>query len=99
MLLPVCYQTSDTAPDPSDSEVSIVVLFYEYFLTLGDEAKYFWNGKFTGASAIFFFNRYIPLTLNMVGLTDYASMSDKVCRFNISDLISYMMLILLVRCL
>lgn len=51
---------------------------YEYFITLGEEAKYFWKRKVTGASAIFFLNRYILLIFYALGFTGYASLSDQV---------------------
>ena len=56
----------------------IVVFMYEYFITLGEEAKYFWKRKVTGASAIFFLNRYILLIFYALVFTGYASFSDQV---------------------
>ncbi|KAM5541383.1 hypothetical protein V8D89_004937 [Ganoderma adspersum] len=61
------------------SIASSVVLIYEYFLTIDEEVKYFWKRKFTGASAVFFLNRYIPLTSNLLAFTGFAPMSNKTC--------------------
>jgi len=38
------------------------VLFYDYFLTLGDEVKYAWSGKRSWAFWIFLLNRYFPMS-------------------------------------
>lgn len=62
-----------------------VLLIYEYLITIGEEAKYFWKRKSTGASAIFFLNRYVPLTFNVLGFASYAFMSDQVRRFENSS--------------
>ncbi len=57
-----------------------VLFIYEYFITIGEEVKYFWARKWTGASALFFLNRYVPFTLYVMEFASYASMSDQVCR-------------------
>ncbi|RPD69111.1 hypothetical protein L226DRAFT_575891 [Lentinus tigrinus ALCF2SS1-7] len=36
-------------------------LVYEYLITFGQEVKLFWRGKWTGASILFFLNRYLAL--------------------------------------
>lgn len=56
-----------------------MVFIYEYFITIGEEAKYFWGRKLNGAGAIFFMNRYLPLTVYMLEFVSYASISDLVC--------------------
>ncbi|KAM5536328.1 hypothetical protein V8D89_010020 [Ganoderma adspersum] len=55
-----------------------IVFIYEYFLTISEEAKYFWTRKFTGAGAVFFLNRYVPLTLYALEFASYASMLDQI---------------------
>lgn len=65
-----------------------VVFIYEYLITIGEEAKYFWKQKSTGASALFFLNRYVPLTLYVLGFVGYASMSDQVRHFNTMNPVS-----------
>ncbi|KAI1783013.1 hypothetical protein LXA43DRAFT_1103123 [Ganoderma leucocontextum] len=52
------------------ANVAAVVFIYEYFITIGEEAKYFWNRKLTGASALFFLNRYVPLTFDLASYND-----------------------------
>ena len=34
---------------------------YEYLITLGDEVELFWGKRFTGASLLFFLNRYLNI--------------------------------------
>ncbi|KAM5541391.1 hypothetical protein V8D89_004945 [Ganoderma adspersum] len=63
---------------------SSVVFMYEYFITVGEEAKYFWKHKVTGASAIFFLNRYIPLTFYALDFTGFASMSDQSDHYSVA---------------
>ncbi|KAI0929484.1 hypothetical protein AcW1_009977 [Taiwanofungus camphoratus] len=46
--------------------VSALVL-YEYLITIGQEAKFFWGSKVTGGVIIFYLNRCIMLALGIVG--------------------------------
>ncbi|KAI0628911.1 hypothetical protein C8Q77DRAFT_1067287 [Trametes polyzona] len=57
---------------------ALTLLFYEYVITLDREVNLFWTRKFTGATALFLANRYIPLLLQIVDMCGYATMSDKV---------------------
>ncbi|KAI0773644.1 hypothetical protein C8Q74DRAFT_771531 [Fomes fomentarius] len=41
----------------------MALILYDYMLTLPVEVAVFWNRKFTGVSALFFFNRYFSLLL------------------------------------
>ncbi|KAI1783674.1 hypothetical protein LXA43DRAFT_1067435 [Ganoderma leucocontextum] len=61
------------------AHAAAVVFIYEYFITVSEEAKYFWNRKMTGASTLFFLNRYVPLTWYALQLASYASMSNQLC--------------------
>ncbi|KAI0765603.1 hypothetical protein BD413DRAFT_573984 [Trametes elegans] len=55
-------------------------LLYDYLLTLEQEVKLFWNRKFTGASALFFFTRYATLiAYNILGCISFAHLFDPVC--------------------
>ena len=74
-----------------------MVFIYEYLITISEEAKYFWKRKLTGASAVFLLNRYVPLTLHVLELASFASLSDQVCYFKANNHISCMTLIPLVR--
>ena len=42
---------------------------YEYLLTFGAEVEYFWHGRFTKATLLFFANRYTHLTAVFVDIT------------------------------
>ena len=43
----------------------LVLIFFEYLITLDQEVKLFWRNKLTGAVALFFANRYITITYTM----------------------------------
>ncbi|KAI0695098.1 hypothetical protein C8T65DRAFT_758477, partial [Cerioporus squamosus] len=53
-------------------------LVYEYFITFGQEVKLFWRGKWTGASALFFLNRYLALISYILIMCEFVPMSDKM---------------------
>ena len=44
------------------------MLAYEYFITLGDEVKYFWKRRSLGPSVLFYMNRYLNLVLSIYQL-------------------------------
>ncbi|KAI0701113.1 hypothetical protein C8T65DRAFT_579800, partial [Cerioporus squamosus] len=54
------------------------LLTYEYANTFGREVDFFWKRRPTGASVLFFFNRYLPLVVNAVSFIGLASLSAKV---------------------
>ncbi|KAI0629251.1 hypothetical protein C8Q77DRAFT_1220429 [Trametes polyzona] len=54
-------------------------LGFEYFLTLDREVELFWKRKFTGASALFLSNRYLPLLTIILEMCQSTPMSDRVC--------------------
>ncbi|KAI0740442.1 hypothetical protein C8Q76DRAFT_567637, partial [Earliella scabrosa] len=37
------------------------LLLSEYLVTFPDEVEFFWSKKWTGATALFFMNRYVSL--------------------------------------
>ncbi|TBU45408.1 hypothetical protein BD309DRAFT_860224 [Dichomitus squalens] len=48
-----------------------VLYLWEWVITTGEEATHFWNGKLTGASVLFFLNRYLSmgyLLMNFLGI-------------------------------
>ncbi|PIL30379.1 hypothetical protein GSI_07564 [Ganoderma sinense ZZ0214-1] len=45
---------------------AICVVLYEYVITLGIEVDLFWGKEITGASIVFFLNRYLALAYNLV---------------------------------
>ncbi|TFK89490.1 hypothetical protein K466DRAFT_486714, partial [Polyporus arcularius HHB13444] len=53
------------------------LLIYEYVITLRREVDFFWKRKLTGASVLFFLNRYLPLVVNAVSFVGLAPLSDK----------------------
>ena len=54
---------------------------YDYFITLDEEVKLFWNRKLSVASALFLINRYLVLILRLCNLIGFAPMPDHVRRF------------------
>ena len=55
-----------------------VVFIYEYLITIGSETQYFWGRKKTGATVLFFLNRYASLVWYVLQFASYANMSDSV---------------------
>ena len=39
----------------------VVIVFFDYVITFGQEVDLFWRGKLTGATALFLANRYLSL--------------------------------------
>lgn len=56
----------------------IALLAYEYLLTLTREIALFWKRGLTGASVLFFLNRYIILALHIFNFAIAGPLSDKV---------------------
>ncbi|KAI0738681.1 hypothetical protein C8Q80DRAFT_1275643 [Daedaleopsis nitida] len=50
---------------------------YEYTITMDQEIGLFWKRKLSGATALFFTNRYLVLLITIYGLVEYIPMSDK----------------------
>ncbi|TFK85359.1 hypothetical protein K466DRAFT_622302, partial [Polyporus arcularius HHB13444] len=49
-------------------------LVYEYIITFGQEVNLFWRGKWTGASALFFLNRYLALISYILIMCEFVPM-------------------------
>ena len=54
------------------------MLIYDYVVTVTYEVRLFWRRKATGASLLFFANRYLTLFLYIFEITTNVSMSDAV---------------------
>ena len=46
----------------------VVLMMYEYLVTFSTEVQLFWAGEVTGASVLFFVNRYIMLVYALLAL-------------------------------
>ena len=57
-----------------------VFLIYDYVITFGREVDLFWTTKLTGASVLFFTNRYVTLLFNALGLVALGHFSDTKVR-------------------
>ncbi|KAI0641919.1 hypothetical protein C8Q79DRAFT_986348, partial [Trametes meyenii] len=55
------------------------LLAYEYLITFDREVHLFWRSSFTGASVLFFLNRYLPLITIILELCQMLRMSDENC--------------------
>ena len=55
-----------------------MLLLSEYLETFPEEVELFWSKKWTGANALFFMNRYVPILAYVVTLLEFISMSDEV---------------------
>ncbi|KAI0640699.1 hypothetical protein C8Q79DRAFT_921141, partial [Trametes meyenii] len=53
------------------------LLAYEFLITFGREVELFWKRGVTGASMLFFVNRYLPLVFHIYQMTTSRTMSDK----------------------
>ena len=55
---------------------------FDYLLTLQYEAKYFWNKRFSAASALFYLSRYLLLgdSLNTIASYYVFHLHGQVCR-------------------
>jgi len=49
------------------------LLFYEYFITLDDEVKYFWRGSWSASRILFFLNRYLTPALNILTILCFST--------------------------
>ncbi|KAH7100817.1 hypothetical protein BKA62DRAFT_234667 [Auriculariales sp. MPI-PUGE-AT-0066] len=67
------------------------VLLYDYLLTFPDEVAYFWQGRKTWPSLLFFLNRYLPILatlFNMIGQL-VEPPSDMVCQLWLKGLLTW----------
>ena len=56
-----------------------VFMFYDYLLTFGREVDLFWLGPRSGATYLYFANRYLTLTVRLLNYFSLIpGMSDKV---------------------
>ncbi|KAI8976302.1 hypothetical protein BD414DRAFT_496486 [Trametes punicea] len=52
------------------------LIFYEYLITFDSEVRLVWRRKLTGASIVFFFNRYLMILQNVITIVSYPAVSD-----------------------
>jgi len=55
---------------------------YEYIITLDEEMKYFWSGRWTISRVLFLMNRYLPLFIMTLSITLFSVQdpSPELCR-------------------
>ncbi|KAI0351290.1 hypothetical protein OH77DRAFT_1429808 [Trametes cingulata] len=64
------------------STMAVVVLAYDYVITLDQEINLFWRRKLSGATALFLSIRYLALLAYVfLGLVTYTSLSDELTCF------------------
>ena len=49
----------------------VVLVIYEYLVTFSTEVQLFWAGEVTGASVLFFVNRYMLLVYTLFALFQF----------------------------
>ncbi|KAI0325606.1 hypothetical protein GY45DRAFT_1260568 [Cubamyces sp. BRFM 1775] len=54
------------------------LIFHEYFITFDSEVRLIWRRRITGASVLFFLNRYIMIFDNVITLASYPARTDLV---------------------
>lgn len=58
------------------SLIRIVLILYDYFITLGAEVELFWKKKNSRASVLFFLNRYLVLVYQFFNMRGQFTFSD-----------------------
>ncbi|KAH9841103.1 uncharacterized protein C8Q71DRAFT_743429 [Rhodofomes roseus] len=56
-----------------------VLIVYEYIITIADEVRHFWHGRFTGSKILFFMNRYALLSHGVLSLGTTVSLNTAGC--------------------
>ena len=56
----------------------VAFVAFEYLITFDQEVNFFWKRKITGATILFFFNRYIVLLLYVMNISGSGSLSKSV---------------------
>ncbi len=59
--------------------MTAAVVFYEYVISFDDEVRLVWRRKITGASVIFFLNRYLLVLQSVITVASYWPVSNPVC--------------------
>ena len=57
---------------------SLVVFLYDEIITTGEEIRYFWRRRVTGAAILFWLNKYMAILDSALYLGTYIHSSDKV---------------------
>ncbi|OSD02256.1 hypothetical protein PYCCODRAFT_1425384 [Trametes coccinea BRFM310] len=55
------------------------LIFHEYLITFDSEVRLIWRRKITGATILFFLNRYIMILQNAITLVTYFPVSNLTC--------------------
>ena len=53
-------------------------MLYDYAITLDREIASFWHGMTSGATVLFFTNRYLNVVVTIMGLIEFGQFSDEV---------------------
>ena len=78
-LLRQCHDVHHSSRPIPTLKYPTVLLFYDYILTFDKEVGLFWKKKISGASLLFFCNRYLTLLTQMFDMVQFTTdMSDEV---------------------
>ena len=68
-------------PNSFWSIASLAVFLYDATITTGEEIRYFWRRRVTGAAILFWLNKYMAILDSALYLATYIVSSDKVSFF------------------
>ena len=78
-LLRQCHDVHHSSQPILTLKYHTVLLFYDYILTFDKEVGLFWKKRISGASLLFFCNRYLTLLTQMFDMVQFTTdMSDEV---------------------
>lgn len=83
-LVSVAYQCMAFQRRSSQNGSCSVILYYDHCITFDDEYRYIWQNKLSGASWLFFVNRYFAFLAVRVRRTDLQSLALISCPKNIA---------------
>ena len=66
--------------------ISIVIIIYDWLITIREEVNLFWNRRFSGASILFLCNRYFVLAIFVLYLFGFMNMPDEVRQIRLTAL-------------
>ncbi|KAM5536634.1 hypothetical protein V8D89_009729 [Ganoderma adspersum] len=64
--------------------IVIALIFYECALTIKDEIQFFWWKKLTGATMLFWLNKWLIIACCAVSLATCFKTSNRVCPLSLS---------------
>lgn len=57
---------------------TLAFFLYDYLITFDREVNSFWHGATSGATVLFLSNRYLNVSVNILGMIEFGQFSDTV---------------------